>query len=224
MVRSRSFLGFAFIALSLAACSGSPTHHLSAVSSTSLTTSPTLGSTTTAVTTLLFGQSPSRPLASVGTPIGPACAPTQLILEYAGEVSEPTGQHSLGLDLLNRTGTTCHLIGYPGVSLYDSANQLLPLTYRRGGDQLVTSATPQNVNLPGGSRAYVLVNQYRCDLGPKDTASVLRLIPPNTTGTLDLDLGQDQVPNLAYCGTGDPGSVLDISPVEPTAQATLTTR
>ncbi len=113
------------------------------------------------------------------------------------------------------------MIGYPGISFLDATGAVLPLTYRRSGDQEITSSTPRNVNLPPRSTAHVLINQYRCDLGDKETGTTLFLIPPNTTATLQLRF--DQVPNDAsiihYCGPGDPGSIVDISPIEPTASA-----
>lgn len=183
---------------------------------------------TTSTTTSLpfqsyFGQVPSSPAASYGPPIGAACTPGDLALTWGGYVSEQTGQHSLGLDLTNTSKEMCHMIGYPGISFVDATGAVLPLTYRRRGDQEVTSSAPQNVNLPPRSTAYVLMNQYRCDLGDMETAATLFLIPPNTTSALQL--GFDQVPNDAsiihYCGPGDPGSIVDISPVEPTASATL---
>jgi hypothetical protein len=67
------------------------------------------------------------------------------------------------------------------------------------------------------------MNQYRCDLGNKETAATVFLIPPNTTSALEL--GFDQLPNDAsiihYCGPGAPGSMVNISPVEATASATF---
>ena len=136
-------------------------------------------------------------------------------------MSEATGQHSLGLNLTNTSGATCHIIGYPGISFTDAYGATLPFTYRRGGDQMVTSSLPQNVNLPPGSVVYVLINKYRCDLGDKDLATTLHFIVPNTTASLMLSLSEPDQPGIAYCGPGDPGSVVDISPVEPTAQATF---
>lgn len=144
-------------------------------------TSFSLTTTTETPAPPIFGATPSSPAGFFGSPIGAACAPGDLALAWGGQVSEATGQHSLGLVLTNSSNVTCHLIGYPGISLIDSAAAALPLAYRHGGDQMVTSSAPKNVNLPPRSAAYVLINQYRCDLGDKDTAAILRFIPPNTT-------------------------------------------
>lgn len=168
----------------------------------------------------LFGQPPSNPAAFVGSPIGAACSPAGVSLTWGGQISEATGQNTLGLYLTNKSGTTCHMVGYPGVSFIDSGGAPISFVYRRGGDQMVTSKAPQTVNLPAGATAYVEVNKYRCDLGVKDQATTLDLILPNTSALLTLPLTTPGQPGIAYCGPGDPGSIVDITPVEPTAQAT----
>ena len=142
-------------------------------------------------------------------------------MTWGGDVLEATGQHSLALDLTNASGTTCHIFGYPGISFMDAAGKPLPFVYQHT-DQMVTSRAPQNVNLPAGSTAYVLINQYRCDLGDLDVAATLRFIPPNTTSPIVLSLTPLRgAPQLSYCGQDDPGSLVAVSPVEPTAQETL---
>lgn len=147
------------------------------------------------------------------------CEPAQLQLSVGQPVSETTGQHSLLLVLTNVGHLPCYLFGYPGITLYNSQNQILPLVYQREGDQVVTSSPPQRVNLASGSTAFVAVNKYRCDLGDKSVAEVLQLIPPGDTSSMTLNIAG--LRDLAYCGPGDPGSTLEISPVEPTAAATF---
>ena len=153
---------------------------------------PTTGLSPTSTTTTSlpfppnFGEIPSSPAASFGAPDGAACTPTALALTWGGYVSEGDRQHSLGLDLTNTSKQTCSMIGYPGISFVNATGADLPLTYRWAGDQEVTSSVPQIVNLPARSTAYVLMNQYRCDLGDKETAATLFFIPPNTTSALEL--------------------------------------
>jgi len=124
----------------------------------------------------------------------------------------PFSAHDAGSD-------PCYLFGYPEISLYDAQGRLLPLDYHWGGDQEVTSAPPERVDLAPGGAAYVLINKYRCDLGTLDGAKTLQLIPLGDTSPLILDMqglmGED------YCVPGADGSTLSISPVEPTDQATL---
>jgi hypothetical protein len=108
--------------------------------------------------------------------------------------------------------------GFPGVTLYDAGGAELPLTYDWHGDQVVTHAPPRRVDLGSGISAYVMVNKYRCDRQTVSEATTLRLIPPNDISSLPLNLAG--LRELGYCGLGDPGSTLEISPIEPTEAAT----
>ena len=110
------------------------------------------------------------------------------------------------------------LSGYPGVAFYDARDVLLPLSYQRHGDQVVTAPVPEQVGVASGNAVFVMINKYRCDLGDKATAATLRLIPPDDTTSMTLSI--QGLRDLSYCGPGDPGSTLEISPVEPTASAT----
>lgn len=121
------------------------------------------------------------------------------------------------LALTNEGSRACYLDGYPGVTLYDADNALLPLSYQWHGYQ-TTGPAPQRVDIAPGRAAFVMVSKYRCDSGDKDTAVSLHLIPPDDTTSLVVSIQGHQ--DLSYCGPGDPGSELDISPVEPTAEST----
>ena len=123
------------------------------------------------------------------------------------------------MTLTNRSAVPCHLFGYPGVALIDGTGKVLPLTYRRGGDQEVTSAAPVNVNLMPNHSAFVTINKYRCDSGDLDIATTVSVIPPDQTQALTLSV--QGVQTLAYCGPGDPGSIVSVSPVEATEIATM---
>ncbi len=156
------------------------------------------------------------------SPVGLAsveCTTAQLTLAPGAQVSEPTGQASILLVLTNHSSSPCFMVGYPGIGLYDGGNNLLPMSYERHGDQVVTDDTPTRVDLGPGISAFVTVNKYRCDLGDKQVAALLRLIPPDRTGSLTLSLS-GIARDMSYCGQGDPGSVLSISPVEATVAAT----
>ena len=145
------------------------------------------------------------------------CEPSELRIGIGPRVSPETGEYALMLTLTNDGSSACYLDGYPGVSLYDANNVLLPLSNQRHGYQTIGPA-PQRVGLPPGSAAFVVVSKYRCDSGDKDTAVSLHLIPPDDTTSMTVSIQGAQ--NLSYCGPGDPGSELDISPVEPTPAAT----
>jgi Protein of unknown function (DUF4232) len=157
--------------------------------------------------------------AYVGTPAGPGCQTEQLALAWGGYVSEATQQNSLGVDITNTSSAICHMSGYPGISLVAASGDDLPLTYRSGGDQMVTGQPPRNVNLPAGATVFVLMNQSRCENGSGQPAVTLRLMPPGNTHSLTIGFGQIHSSDLTYCGVSDPGSTLNISPIEPSAQA-----
>lgn len=146
------------------------------------------------------------------------CQPWQMRLGLGPPVSEPPGQRSLLLTLTNLGSHPCYLYGYPGVTLYDSRGLLLPLLYQRHGDLVVTGSAPQRVGVAPGSEVFVMINKYRCDLGDKATSATLRLIPPDDTESMTVNV--QGLMDLSFCGPGDPGSTLEISPVEPTASAT----
>lgn len=145
------------------------------------------------------------------------CAVSQLTLAWGGRTSEATGQHTLPLVLTNTSRTGCHLFGYPGISLIDANGRILPLQYVWGGDQMVTSSPPVLVEIAPAASAYIVTNKYRCDTSDYMQAVTARVIPPDDTASLQVSI----VNNVAmdYCGQGDPGSILHISPVEPSFQA-----
>jgi hypothetical protein len=148
------------------------------------------------------------------------CRSADLELSVQGPVSEPTGQHTLPLALTSRSARTCSLLGYPTVALLDAGGRELPFVYRRGGDQVVTSRPPGRVDLAPGAAAHATVNKYRCDLGNRGAAAAITLTLPDDPSPLRLALPSDAV-LLAYCGPGDPGSVVSVSPFSATLQDTL---
>ena len=101
----------------------------------------------------------------------------------------------------------------------DSSGHVLPLQYRRTGDQVVTSTPPGHVDIAPAATAYVTVNKYRCDTSDLMSATAVRLIPPDDFSWLQLSI-IDNV-SMDYCGAGDPGSTVYVSPVELSSAATL---
>jgi hypothetical protein len=137
------------------------------------------------------------------------CQATQLRLTV-GEVGEKTEQHSLLVMMANEGPGPCYLFGYPGISLYDSAGQPLDLSYRWGGDEMITASPPSRVSLAVGSTAFVVVNENECGTPEAAVATTLRLIPPDDTSSDTVDISG--VGGLVSCT--DAGWPLDISPVE----------
>jgi hypothetical protein len=171
------------------------------------------------------GGSPSptpsvAPSAEAGAFTTP-CSADQLSVGLSnGPFSEPTGQNSSTVIITNISSSGCYLFGYPVIAVVDSAGRVLPFQYQTSGDQVVTSAAPRHVDLSARSLAYVTVNKYRCDLGDLMQASALRLMPPGLTSSFDVSLAGNVA--MDYCGPGDPGSTVYISPVEPNFLATVT--
>lgn len=157
-----------------------------------------------------------------------SCRLTQFAVSLGPYVSEATGQHTLALRLANRGSRTCVLDGYPRVTLYDTAGTI-PFVIRDGGDQMIPSRRPRPLYVRPGGHAFVVMNKYRCDRG----------MVPGTRGTLRIELSSSTRAGSAsitfedphtiprpymipdYCGRGDPGSTLTVSPFVGTVRAAL---
>jgi hypothetical protein len=204
----------ALIALALstaAGCASSPR-------ATDTTTSSVPVSTgTSALVPPPTGPAATAPPTTTAVVTSVPCSSAALRLGVGPPVSEETGEHSLLLTVTNASPAACFLEGYPALTLDDTGQAPLPFSYDHAGYQ-TTGPTPQRVALAPQGTAYVMINKYRCDLGDRDTATTLGLIPPG--GTTSLTLSLTGLRDFSYCGPGDPGSTVDISPVEPTAAAT----
>ena len=204
------------VAILSAGCSGAP----AAIGATPLPTRQgSVSASPSAATQSATPEVSVSATASASTPVHFAsrCTSSQLTLGWGGRIGEPTGQHTLSLTLTNSSRAGCHLFGYPGVSFVDPGGRVLPLRYIWGGDQVVTSSKPVMVDVPAGGTAYVLVNKYRCDTTDLMQGAAVRLIPPDERTFLQVSI-MDNVP-MDYCGPGDPGSIVYVSPVEPSFDA-----
>ena len=151
------------------------------------------------------------------TPVGPeTCGSNELRLALGDPVSEATGQRSLSMTLTNAGSRTCALEGYPDVQLIDATGGRLPVDYSHTGDQMVTSEPPTRVELSPGGVAYALINKYRCDGGDQQQAATVVLTPPGSQESMEVQVQPGLSIDLAYCGDGDPGSIVAVSPIEPT--------
>ena len=149
------------------------------------------------------------------------CRITQLELVVDPNTPSPkTGQNPLVLSLTNHGIAACFLRGYPDVWLQDRAG-VIPFSIRHGNDQMVTGRQPRQVLIRPDGAAFVLLNNYRCDLGPRRAAQTLTLRLPATPHRAGnaLTVLTHGVPR--YCGQGDPGSIVVVSPFEPTITLTL---
>jgi hypothetical protein len=145
---------------------------------------------------------------------------SELRIVGAGEISEPTGQHSLALQLKNRGQQSCRIFGYPSIRFRDRAGPI-PFVIRHGGDQVVTSRSPVRVLVRPGRSAYAVLNKYRCDLGDLRAARTLRLALPGAPASENVTITVKPVGWIQYCGRGDPGSTVSVSPFEPSLAAAI---
>jgi Protein of unknown function (DUF4232) len=173
--------------------------------------------------------------ASIGAPASKggghliACAAHALVLRPGTGVVPMTGEHAVLYALANRGPQTCTVRGYPQVTLYDADGRALPFRYADGGGAYVTSRKPATVVLAPAATAYVLVAKYRCDLGIARNADMIELTLPAGHGQVFAarePAGVPGPPGLSYCrgGPHDPGQLVTVSPIEPTAQAASSLR
>jgi Protein of unknown function (DUF4232) len=150
-----------------------------------------------------------------------ACRPSQLRIANGAQISEATGQNSRSIVLTNRGAKPCVLDGYPRVALLDARDKQLPFRISHSGDQMVTSHPPVAVRVLPHRSAYFVVNKYRCDLGDLGVAKKLRIALPGSQTAARLTVKIPTYPVIAYCGRGDPGSTVTVSPIEPTLASAL---
>jgi len=168
------------------------------------------------IVALVSGVAASSYAADRGSP--PTCTTSQLRLKLGPLVSEKTEQHTAAFTLRNVRASACSLIGYPTVTLLDSAGRLLPFAFGHGGDQMITAAAPGTVRLPGGGSAYFALNKNACVSFTRRAATQIRVALLASQGSLSLRL--PHYPLLDYCPAGDPGNGITVSPIEPTLTAT----
>ncbi len=153
---------------------------------------------------LVFAACPST---ARSTPSA-VCQLSQFNVLLGPRISEATGQHTLALRLVSRSAERCVLDGYPEVALYDDRG-LIPFRIQNGGGQMVTHHRPVRFVVRAGGSAWVVLDNYRCDLGTKRAATSVRIATANSAlRPLLLVSVVNPYRRLDYCGQGDPGSSL----------------
>jgi hypothetical protein len=142
--------------------------------------------------------------------------PSQLRLTAGPLVSEMTEQHTVILVLRNISARGCTLRGYPVTTLTAGNGKSLPFTYRRQGDQMLTSSPPAPVPLAPGGAAYLAFNKNACVGFSRAAARQARVTLPGTQQSLTITLTTRQP---EYCGPADPGHTIDIIPIQRTLAA-----
>jgi hypothetical protein len=146
------------------------------------------------------------------------CSIQQFSVSIGRRISEATGQHTLALRLTNR-GSECTLYGVPAM-WFEDAHGRIPLQVRRGTDQMIAARYALPVQVRSSGSAWVVFNHYRCDLGVKRAANIIRIGLQDATyaKTITVHLG-NPYSMVDYCGKGDPGSTITVAPFEPTLTA-----
>jgi hypothetical protein len=144
------------------------------------------------------------------------CDANQLAMTRGPEVSEATGQNTLTFRLRNVGTRPCALHGYPAVALVDRTGAL-PFAISHRGDQMITARRPARFTVAPRGTAFFALNKYRCDLGDRRRARAVRL----ELGAGHVTATVPRFPDISFCGRGDPGSTVAVSPFEPTLRLTL---
>lgn len=160
--------------------------------------------------------------------LGPECRMSQFAVAIGPYVSEATQQRTLALRLVYRGDRTCVLNGYPRLTLYD-ARGVIPFAIRHGGDQMISSRRPRPVVARRNRAVFVVMNKSQCVHGvtasTRGTAKIeIRAAAGSTAQAASISFRSKtaspwRIP--AYCGKGDPSSVLTVSPFVPTVRAAL---
>jgi hypothetical protein len=145
--------------------------------------------------------------AQAAAPSGPRpCTAADLELTFLGGQGA-TGHGLLGFSLRNKTGTSCHTFGYPGVLFLSQSGASLPTdSTRTTNDYFGQTPETKLVVAPGESISFRLgVTHGMTSTAGCTTAYGLQVIPPDDTATLRATIAHG-----AYeCGTAT------VSPLQP---------
>lgn len=131
-----------------------------------------------------------------------------------------TGQMVWQMTVRNAGESACALTGYPRLIALGADGKVLPVTIHDGDKWPVNDQPPARVAIRPGGTAFAAVSELRCDLPVAVEVQRFTVILPAVAAPATPGLaGPDSHPG--YCGPGDPGSDLAVSPLEPTAEATL---
>jgi hypothetical protein len=145
------------------------------------------------------------------------CASSDFALSRTpGGTSEKTMQLTLRFTLRNVSASACVVRGYPAVAFIERGGRTLGFAYRHEGDEMVTDAPPRLVSLRPGEPAYFALNKNDCVTHSRGIAIQFRVTPPHDTRALS------EKTDLTYCAAGDPGHVIDVTPIEATPRAVFT--
>ena len=87
---------------------------------------------------------------------------------------------------------------------------------------MISSRPPRRVLVRPHRAAFVVLNHYRCDRGNLRSAKVVAVARAGTSaaGSRSISI-TDPLRRSSYCGKGDPGSTLVVSPFVSSLEAAL---
>ena len=170
------------------------------------------------------GEEKSRTRTPEPLPRPAACHASNLRIAPDARISAATGQNPVSFRLTNRSATPCVLNGYPRVVFLDDHGTRVPFVINYSGGQMVSSEAPRPVRVLPGRSAFFVLDKYRCDTGSKRAATAVSLrLPGDPTGEPLLVATPDNR-SVAFCGRGDPGSRISVSPFAPKLQDAMPRR
>lgn len=162
---------------------------------TTPTTSTAAASTGTTSTTALSGAT--------------ACTAAQLSPSFLGS-NGAAGHVLLGFALRNRSSSSCHTYGYPGVEFTTGAGAPITSGAQRTTDDFAGHEPELEITLAPGQRASfrLITSDVASNSGPCPSAAALRVIAPDDTATMRVTF-----PPVLDCGKPT------VSPLEPDTSA-----
>jgi hypothetical protein len=143
------------------------------------------------------------------------CRIGQLTLTIGPEIQPRAGHYALTLRLVSRSPSACLIDGFPTLALRDRLGTI-PFVIGHTGDHIVADRRPRSVVVEPGRAAFVVVGHYRCDRGERSGMRTARTVSLALTASgrqsPRVSLDGSPLRALHYCGKGDPGSTLNVSP------------
>ncbi len=205
-------------AAALAACGGaSNSASTTPVATQTVTiTTPSTPTAADTVTTTTSAAATTTPTTTTTAATSSACVAADLQPVFLG-TNGATGNVVVGVALENRSTSTCHTYGWPGVAFLDSSGAALSVTPSRTTTDLMgqTSATDLSI-APGREASFrLVVPDQNSSGGTTGCASVsgIQIIAPNDTAPLNVSVpnaftecGSATLSPLLAGDTADPGA------------------
>src|SRR3954447_6015923 len=151
----------------------------------------------------------------------PLCRPSFLSLSRSEPLYEGSGVSGWVIRLTNRGAGVCRLDRRPWGSLLDRRRALpFAVAYHRRCvwfcDGKQDGVQPHWLVVPRSRSVFFAFSKYRCDGRTYRIAATVRLFVRSA-----LRVRLPDYPVIGWCGSGDPGSTLDLSPFELTEPAAI---